>query len=70
MVNPRKVLNARKSKRQPLKDKHKIEKKIREHHRKQRRDAKRNPHKYKKKDPGIPNSWPFKEQLLLSLIHI
>ena len=64
MVNPRKVLNARKSKRQPLKDKHKIEKKIREHHRKQRRDAKRNPHKYKKKDPGIPNSWPFKEQLL------
>ena len=49
---------------QPLKDKHKIEKKIREHHRKQRRDAKRNPHKYKKKDPGIPNSWPFKEQLL------
>ena len=42
--------STRKSKRQPLKDKHKIEKKIREHHQ-QRRDAKRNPHKYKK-DPA------------------
>ena len=65
MVNPSKVLKARKSKRQTLHDKHKIEKKVREHHRKLRRDVKRNPHKHrKKKDPGIPNSWPFKMQLL------
>ena len=30
----------------------------------QRRDGKRNPQKHKKKDPGIPNSWPFKQQML------
>jgi len=66
MVNASKVLKARKSKRQPLKLKHKIERKVREHHRKQRKEAKRNPNKFrKKKDPGIPNSWPFKQQLLL-----
>lgn len=65
MVNPGKVLKARKSKRQPLKLKHKIERKVREHQRKQRRDEKRNPNKHrKKKDPGIPNSWPFKQELL------
>eukprot|EP00965_Chrysotila_dentata_P079330 2615762-Pleurochrysis_carterae.AAC.3 len=66
MVNPGKVLKARKSKRTSLHDKHKIERKVREHHRKERRDKKRNPHKYRKKrDPGIPNTWPFKQQLLL-----
>ena len=64
MVNPGKVVKARKSKRTSLHDKHKVERKVREHHRKQRRDAKRNPHKHKRKDPGIPNSWPFKQQLL------
>ena len=64
MVNPGKVVKARKSKRTSLHDKHKVERKVREHHRKQRRDAKRNPHKHKRKDPGIPNSWPFKQQML------
>ena len=64
MVNPGKVIKGRKSKRQTLHNKHKIERKVREHHRKQRRDAKRNPQKHKKKDPGIPNSWPFKAQML------
>ena len=64
MVNPGKVLKARKSKRQPLKMKHKIERKCREHQRKVRRDAKRNPQKHRKRDPGIPNSWPFKQKLL------
>ena len=49
---------------QTLHDKHKIEKKVREHLRKQRKDMKRNPLKYHRKDPGIPNSWPFKQQLL------
>ena len=64
MVNPGKVLKRRGSKRTTLHDKHKIEKKVREHHRKTRKDMKKNPQKYKKKDPGIPNSWPFKAQLL------
>eukprot|EP01096_Ripella_sp_DP13-Kostka_P017794 TRINITY_DN928_c3_g1_i1.p1 TRINITY_DN928_c3_g1~~TRINITY_DN928_c3_g1_i1.p1 ORF type:complete len:670 (-),score=393.71 TRINITY_DN928_c3_g1_i1:152-2059(-) len=54
------------SKRQPLKMKYKIEKKVREHHRKVRKEEKKNPHlrKRMRKDPGIPNLWPFKEQLL------
>ena len=30
-----------------------------------RRDQKRNPKKFRKRDPGIPNSWPFKQQLLM-----
>lgn len=65
MVNPGKVLKARKSKRQTLHDKHKIERKVREHHRKLRRDARRGVVRgRKKKDPGIPNSWPFKAQLV------
>lgn len=68
-MNARKVLKARKSKRQTLHNKHKIEKKVREHLRKLRRDARRNPHLHrrKKKDPGIPNSWPFKQQLLINM---
>ena len=37
---------------------------MREHTRKQRREARRNGNKYAKKDPGIPNSWPFKAQLI------
>ena len=64
MVNASKVLKRRTSKRQTLHDKHKIEKKVREHQRKLRKDRKKNPQKYKRKDPGIPNSWPFKQQLL------
>ena len=64
MVNANKVLKARKSKRAPLRLKHKIERKVREHHRKERKDKRKNPHLHKKKDPGIPNSWPFKLQLL------
>ena len=42
MVNPGKIVKGRKSKRQTLHNKHKIERKVREHHRKERRDAKRN----------------------------
>lgn len=43
-----------------------IEKKISAHHRKQRKLAKKNPQWRSKhaKDPGIPNSYPFKAQLL------
>ena len=60
-----------KSKRSTLKDKYKIQKRVVDHHRKQRkqtkRDAKNGIHHHnskKNKDPGIPNSWPFKQELL------
>lgn len=56
----------RASKRVSTKQRVKVDKKIKEAHRKQRRDAKKNPtwKSKKKADPGIPNSFPFKEQLL------
>ncbi|CAH1783426.1 unnamed protein product [Owenia fusiformis] len=54
----------KKSKRTTTRKLKKIEKKVREHHKKLRKDAKKNPKKTKKKDPGIPNSAPFKEQVL------
>ncbi|CAG8484643.1 10035_t:CDS:2 [Ambispora leptoticha] len=54
-----------KSKRITLSKKYKIEKKVKEHHRKERREAKKNPKPTKlRKDPGIPNLWPFKDKLL------
>jgi len=59
------------SKRTTLKQKYKIQKKVREHHRKERKAQKLKLKKaggkleyLRKKDPGIPNLWPFKEQLL------
>ena len=59
-----------KSKRITLKDKFKIKKRTNETHRKVRKEAKRDAkngvvrNEKKKKDPGIPNSWPFKQDLL------
>ncbi|KAL2918845.1 nuclear GTP-binding protein nug1 [Polyrhizophydium stewartii] len=54
-----------KSKRQSASTKYKIQKKVNEHHRKARKEAKRNPQrKALKKDPGVPNLFPFKEKLL------
>ncbi|KAI9494911.1 GNL3L/Grn1 putative GTPase-domain-containing protein [Zychaea mexicana] len=54
-----------KSKRQSLGLKYRIKNNIKEYKRKQNRLAKKNPpSKKSKKDPGIPNSWPFKEELL------
>lgn len=59
-----------KSKRKTLRHKHKVEKKVREHHRQVRREARKNKRdnaiskKRLKKDPGIPNTYPFKQQLL------
>ncbi|KAJ2612423.1 nuclear GTP-binding protein nug1 [Coemansia sp. RSA 1365] len=54
-----------KSKRLSLKQQHKIRKRSVEKHRKDRRDAKRNPQKKKlKKDPGIPSLLPFKDKVL------
>ncbi|KAG0359904.1 hypothetical protein BG005_011875 [Podila minutissima] len=54
------------SKRIPANHRYKIEKRVKDHHRKLRKDAKSNPnaHHKNKKDPGIPNNYPFKEQLL------
>lgn len=61
-----------KSKRTSFKDKYKIQKRVTETHRKRRKQTKkdvkagivRQHDLKKKKDPGIPNSWPFKEDLL------
>ncbi|KAG0333679.1 hypothetical protein BG000_008986 [Podila horticola] len=60
---PRKKIT---SKRIPANHRYKIEKRVKDHHRKLRKDAKGNPnaHHKNKKDPGIPNNYPFKEQLL------
>ncbi|KAM9993492.1 hypothetical protein ACTFIZ_011451 [Dictyostelium cf. discoideum] len=53
------------SKRQSLHHKHKVLKKVAEHHRKVKRFAKQHPELNKsRKDPGIPNLWPFKEDML------
>ncbi|KAI3990820.1 hypothetical protein MKX01_011728 [Papaver californicum] len=58
-----------KSKRVPLKKKHKIIRKVKEHHKKKAKEAKKLPNQGRKveKDPGIPNDWPFKEQELKAL---
>eukprot|EP00584_Thalassiosira_punctigera_P005088 CAMPEP_0172535492 /NCGR_PEP_ID=MMETSP1067-20121228/7477_1 /TAXON_ID=265564 ORGANISM="Thalassiosira punctigera, Strain Tpunct2005C2" /NCGR_SAMPLE_ID=MMETSP1067 /ASSEMBLY_ACC=CAM_ASM_000444 /LENGTH=557 /DNA_ID=CAMNT_0013320427 /DNA_START=116 /DNA_END=1789 /DNA_ORIENTATION=+ len=62
-----------KSKRITLKDKYKIQKRVVETHRKTRKQAKRDAkagivrHDKTKKDPGIPNSWPFKQELLQNI---
>nr|POF24871.1 guanine nucleotide-binding protein-like nsn1 [Quercus suber] len=59
-----------KSKRVPLKKKHKIIRKVKEHHRKKAKEAKKlglNRKNKLEKDPGIPNDWPFKEQELKAL---
>ncbi|KAI0563606.1 50S ribosome-binding GTPase [Gracilaria domingensis] len=55
-----------KSKRQTLKHKYKVEKKVRQHRREVRRANKHKPEvrKIRKKDPGIPNLWPFKKQMM------
>jgi len=61
-----------KSKRVTLRQKHKVLRKVKEHHRKKRKEAKKEgkaggQRKKVDKDPGIPNEWPFKEQELKAL---
>ncbi|KAL6968051.1 Guanine nucleotide-binding protein-like nsn1 [Sarracenia purpurea var. burkii] len=59
-----------KSKRVSLRKKHKIIRKVKEHHKKKAKEAKKlGLHRKPKveKDPGIPNDWPFKEQELKAL---
>jgi nuclear GTP-binding protein len=60
-----------KTKRKTLRLKHKVEKKVKEHHRKVRRANKAKvagpTRKNKRKDPGIPNLWPYKQELMEEL---
>jgi nuclear GTP-binding protein len=45
-------------------------KKVKEHHRKKAKEAKKlglNQRKKVEKDPGIPNDWPFKDQEIKAL---
>lgn len=56
-----------KSKRTTTKQRVKIEKKVKEHHRKQAKIAKKNlniPKKNTKKDPGIPSNIPFRDEII------
>ena len=57
-----------KSKRTTLKQKYKLIKKVKEHHKKKRRvDAKKKRLGIKPpapKDPGLPTQWPYKEELM------
>lgn len=53
-----------------LKQKHKVLRKVKEHHKKKAKEAKKlglNRKPKVEKDPGIPNDWPFKEQELKAL---
>jgi len=57
-----------KSKRQTLKQKYKQLRKVKEHHRKKRKEARKSGTANKEpKDPGIPNNWPFKQELVQQL---
>lgn len=57
-------IRKRTSKRVGLKLQHSIKKRIKEHNKKARRAAKDAPPKRVKKDPGIPNLWPYKEAMI------
>ncbi|XP_074598707.1 uncharacterized protein LOC141853304 [Brevipalpus obovatus] len=53
------------SKRVLAKRRYKIEKKVKDHHRKLRKESKKSTLKKRKpKDPGIPNSLPFKQEVI------
>ncbi|XP_040563824.1 guanine nucleotide-binding protein-like 3 homolog [Lepeophtheirus salmonis] len=60
----------KRTKRVTTRERVKREKKKREYERKVRRDKKAHPEKYRKskKDPGVPKSCPFKEEILLEAI--
>ena len=58
-----------KSKRISTKTRVKVEKKVKEHAKKLKREKKKNPMKFKKskKDPGVPADCPFKDKSLRKL---
>jgi nuclear GTP-binding protein len=43
---------------------------VKEHKRKERKEARKHPHLKKKKDPGIPNSMPFKAEILAEIEYV
>jgi nuclear GTP-binding protein len=48
-----------------LKQKYKVIRKVKEHHKKKRKEMKKKGIKPKgPKDPGLPAQWPFKEELI------
>ena len=55
-----------KSKRISTKTRCKVEKKVRDHAKKLKKEMKKNPGKFKKskKDPGVPAECPFKDKIL------
>ncbi|XP_041081454.1 guanine nucleotide-binding protein-like 3 [Polyodon spathula] len=57
------------SKRVTCSKRYKIQKKVREHNKKLRKAAKKQKIRKVKKDPGIPNAAPFKEELLREAEH-
>uniref|UniRef100_A0A8C6VFQ9 Guanine nucleotide-binding protein-like 3 n=1 Tax=Naja naja TaxID=35670 RepID=A0A8C6VFQ9_NAJNA len=57
------------SKRMTCHKRYKIQKKVREHNKKLRKEAKKHKHRKPKKDPGVPNTAPFKEQILREAEH-
>lgn len=57
-------LHRKQSKRKTCRMKYKIIKKVAEHNRKLKREQKKNPRHKKPKDPGVPNSLPFKDEIL------
>ncbi|XP_048738699.2 guanine nucleotide-binding protein-like 3 homolog [Ostrea edulis] len=63
---PNKKFLNKKSKRVSAAKRYKVEKMVRQHNKKVKKEAKKNPNKFvkKRKDPGIPNSLPFKETIL------
>jgi len=62
-----KKVREKKSKRMNLNHKYNIEKKVRVHQAKLRKEAKKMAHlKKKSRDPPIPNSCPFKRELIES----
>jgi nuclear GTP-binding protein len=64
------VKKKRKSKRTTLKDKYMMQRRVAETNRKRKKEVKRDAKNgivrpnQQKRDPGIPNSWPFKQDLL------
>lgn len=57
-----------KSKRQKLKQKYNLQKRVNEHKRRMKKEARRlGLQKKVRRDPGIPNSWPFKAEMLAEL---
>lgn len=58
-----------KSKRQTLRHKYKVARKVRQHNREVRKSKKHKPEvrRLKGKDPGIPNLWPYKQEMLESI---